>query len=453
MMCSIKGLIGDILLILMKKQMIKMALLAHLWLGTSVGVSGVKSVSDEIAFDVLSDGVNEAVLSSQQWSISMNAQVHGDLSVGTNVSPSILNVHGRIKRGMQTISSNTTLSGNGYILANTSAGNIAVDLPYAGNVSGEFYTIKKISPQYELLITGGGNEMDDYASITLNPSANLLDPITFFSNGEQWYLDQIPSEGIEFTQNLYLPSDDSPSLWLDASVLSSVSLNSGNVSQWSDLSTHGTHALQSSSNMQPIWSGNGLVFQGQQSLKINDVDQFNSWDHDRTMVVVMSYQGSASNTILHWGVSGSTFRDEQWIGEGNKLTLVENHDTGTPNEASTTCPDDVSQGLMAVYKYQNSDTRKRWVRFNGALAAESSSDRSSSIAPDGELYIGYDRDGIDYNQAGSFASGVTLHEIIVVPAALDEATLLKLEGYVMHKWNLNARLPAGHPYRYALPTK
>lgn len=48
------------------------------------------------------------------------------------------------------------------------------------------------------------------------------------------------------------------SLWLDASQSSSVTLNSGNVSQWSDLSGNGRHATQGTAINQPAYNTNPL---------------------------------------------------------------------------------------------------------------------------------------------------------------------------------------------------
>lgn len=54
-------------------------------------------------------------------------------------------------------------------------------------------------------------------------------------------------------------------------------------------------------------------------------------------------------------------------------------------------------------------------------------------------------------------SGVGSHfgdyaELVLFDAAIGEANMQKVEGYLAHKWGLEANLPAGHPYENAAPT-
>jgi hypothetical protein len=373
--------------------------------------------------------------------------------IGSLAQPAIVEVHGRRRLGLVTVSSNVTLGSHQYVLADSSSGNLSLALPYAGNVSGEFFTVKKISSLYDVSISGGGNTIDGYSSVSINRSANLLDPVTFFSNGHHWFMGSKPSSGMTLTQNLYLPSDDSPSIWLDGSDSSWVTLNSGNVSTWSDKSGSGHHATQSTGASQPLWSGNGLTFSGAQSMRVLNINTFASWDSDRTMIALVSYGSSAANTILHWGVSNSGFRDEQVLVSSTKLKLDESHNSGTPSNYETTSSADVGSGMSFVYRFKNSTSRERTVRFNGGVNQSTSSDRTSGSAPEDVLYLGYDRDGAGYNSAGSFAHDVTLHELIVFPSSLSDSKLQKIEGYLMHKWSMTGNLPADHPYKISQPTK
>jgi hypothetical protein len=150
-----------------------------------------------------------------------------------------------------------------------------------------------------------------------------LDPITFFSNGERWFIDHKPASGLTLTQNLYVPSDDSPSLWFDGSDATQVTLNSGNVSQWSDKSGSGFHATQSTASQQPVWSGNGLSFAAIQNMKTSVIINFDNWTSDRTTVALVSYGSSVANTILHRGALGSAYRDEQMLVSSGKLLIHE----------------------------------------------------------------------------------------------------------------------------------
>jgi HD-like signal output (HDOD) protein len=43
-------------------------------------------------------------------------------------------------------------------------------------------------------------------------------------------------------------------------------------------------------------------------------------------------------------------------------------------------------------------------------------------------------------------------EILALEEELSLADIEKIEGYLMHKWGLEANLPSGHPYKSAAPT-
>eukprot|EP00962_Isochrysis_galbana_P059108 scaffold32529_cov129-Isochrysis_galbana.AAC.1 len=42
-------------------------------------------------------------------------------------------------------------------------------------------------------------------------------------------------------------------------------------------------------------------------------------------------------------------------------------------------------------------------------------------------------------------------EIVIVPSALNTSDRQKMEGYLAHKWGLEANLPADHPHKSAAP--
>jgi len=52
---------------------------------------------------------------------------------------------------------------------------------------------------------------------------------------------------------------------------------------------------------------------------------------------------------------------------------------------------------------------------------------------------------------GDNCSGISLGELVIAPL-LSDADRQKLEGYLAHKWGLQANLPADHPYKAAAPS-
>lgn len=128
-----------------------------------IHANSIKSTSGNIIIDVNNDGTSEVIFNSDGFAIgsglSPSANLHvqgsgavtGNLVVGASAGNSIFEIAGTMGYETQTISSNTTLGDNSVILVDTSSDNIAVTLPYAGNVTGIHYTIKKYRPRMKLI--------------------------------------------------------------------------------------------------------------------------------------------------------------------------------------------------------------------------------------------------------------------------------------------------------------
>jgi hypothetical protein len=159
----------------------------------------VSSTSNVIYFDSNNDSVAEMTLNNDGLGIggspSTNLHVTGNaivtsfLSVGgTNIYSANLNVHGSIGLSSSTITANATLSLHSTYFADSSAGNVALVLPYAGNVSGRKIRIKKTSPLNNVWINGGGNHIDSKSELTMgNTLSGTLPYLEVISNGQQWY--------------------------------------------------------------------------------------------------------------------------------------------------------------------------------------------------------------------------------------------------------------------------
>jgi len=117
------------------------------------------------------------------------------------------------------ISSNAMLGDDTMVLANSVSDNITLELPYAGNVSGRIYRIKRLSLYNQVWISGGGNVIDDTSPIELL-NVNGLATIELMSNGTQWYkLAEESSSSTVATENLmgwWKMDESSGSLLLDS---------------------------------------------------------------------------------------------------------------------------------------------------------------------------------------------------------------------------------------------
>jgi hypothetical protein len=156
----------------------------------------VQSTTGQINFDIQDDGLPEATLNAQGFGIgvatpSANLEVAGNaivterLSVGgESVSQSNLHIQGAFGFGAVTNSGNYLDKPNqSIVFADTASTNVLVQMPYAGNVIGRHYFVKKTSIENKLWIQGGGNLIDDYQTLEFGPELTCAQ---VSSDGVQW---------------------------------------------------------------------------------------------------------------------------------------------------------------------------------------------------------------------------------------------------------------------------
>lgn len=154
----------------------------------------VKGLDGNIKFDVDSNGSSEMHLNSTGLGIGTTAQsnlqvqgnalISNSLNIGTSSGSANLNLSGSLGYGVANLSSDDSLGTSSMVLADTSSDNLTLSLPYAGNVRGQMYHIKKIASDQSLWVDGGGNLIDGDSGLELSELGSL----NVVSNGEQWYI-------------------------------------------------------------------------------------------------------------------------------------------------------------------------------------------------------------------------------------------------------------------------
>lgn len=158
----------------------------------------VKSSTGTLSFDVNGDGQKQMVLNanglgigtsspSSNLQVSGNTLLTGTLSVGSSTaSDANLHVSGTLAFSNDSISDDSTLSQHSMVSVDTSTKNVAATLPYAGNVIGRKITVIKTHASNNLLITGGGNLMDDLSQLIL--TTGNTGAVSFVSSESQWHI-------------------------------------------------------------------------------------------------------------------------------------------------------------------------------------------------------------------------------------------------------------------------
>lgn len=219
----------------------------------------IKSTNGTINFDSNSDASAELVLNSTGLGVGIiptanlhvmgNTIVSESLSIG-EVGVSTLNINGTIGFGIETLSSNITLGDDSFISINSSNDNVLVTLPYAGNVSGRFYTITKTVQSNSVWISGGANLIDTRFIVEL--SDGLYGSVEMISDGRQWYT--LGSKSLQSTV-----AGTNLTGWWSFDDTSGNTLNDLSVSELSGTLYEG---LEFSSNSVVGVDGTGLSFDG-----------------------------------------------------------------------------------------------------------------------------------------------------------------------------------------------
>jgi len=226
--------------------------------------------------------------------------------------------------------------------------------------------------------------------------------------------------------------------WYDADDATTITESSGAVSQWDDKSGNGYHLTQGTGAAQPTT--------GTRTLNSKNVMDFDG--SDDLMAVAFGTALTQGNSFF--GVFSiddylPTGVQYYWDGDDstNRNAMFFNYGAGTFDifgGSSVIGYGAVNQNdniFSAVFNGASS-----FLSENGELSPTTSNPGAASI--DG-LTLASRYNGQDY------LDGI-IAEFIVVDEAVSESDRQKVEGYLAHKWGLEANLPAAHPYKSSAPT-
>ena len=215
------------------------------------------------------------------------------------------------------------------------------------------------------------------------------------------------------------PAELTTQLWLDASDSSTIEENGGKVSRWDDKSGNNNHATQSNSGNQPTKGIDKISFIGGNDNMVTN-SPINNTDID---IYYVRKQPSASSIDF----SGGGYAICSKNGDGSGI----NSSFGTPSyyvNGTSETPANRDQ----MHDIIDDNTMKILSVVGGNLSSWSS--------------FGLSTYGGEWRFDGDF------YEIILVDGSnVDIETRQKIEGYLAHKWGLEASLPVDHPYKNAAP--
>jgi hypothetical protein len=278
---------------------------------------------------------------------------------------------------------------------------------------------------------------------------------------------------------VWSPAEISTALWLDAADASTVTTDSGAVSQWNDKSGNALTFTQTGSNRPAIGSNtlggkNVLTFTAANSQCLVGADSLNSvWTGSgwhlfaiaraTTMTIINSIltkigdsTQSENQRQLSWAM-----RDLGGIKASQLFTSYSLIGTSFTVARSEAILDNTYYLLNVSYDNTagtvgataNTTARVQHI-VNGAQQSEVVTASGGNL---GAIQNGTARLAIGAS-AGSTGTvyaipfGGDIAEIIALPSVATADTRQRIEGYLAHKWGLEANLPNDHPYKTVGPT-
>lgn len=257
------------------------------------------------------------------------------------------------------------------------------------------------------------------------------------------------------------PSSLSPYAWYDADNSASLTLVSGEISQWNDISGNSRHLLTGSSTTRPTLITDGQAnrdvarFDGTKWVQSNAASSVWTFLHDGTLQSVfiaakgktqyghfLSTKGSAGSSVgALLGYSFANTSLEHHIHRG-----VGGGDVVTNLAAAASMPVDTFAigGINADPSNATAAARSA-IRMTGGAA---SSNNTTTATP----ATGSPVTTLQVGSRGSAPSLIgDIGEIVIISGAVSVDNRQRMEGYLAHKWGVESLLPSDHPYKDAPP--
>jgi len=235
----------------------------------------------------------------------------------------------------------------------------------------------------------------------------------------------------------WTPAQITTALWLDAADASTITLNSTTVSQWNDKSGNSRNFSQATAGNQPVYSTNALNGKNVVNFVSSDAltraaIPFNDLGNNSLYVVGNRTGSNSFNvTVIISRAAGRT--RNMLFGDGNYWGVyTASSPVGFVGATYKICEIIADQATNAFLYYQD-----------GTSQGSAGNVNSGTVFGDNNCYLGND-------QYGSSLIG-NIAEVIFCDEKNTDSDRQKIEGYLAHKWGLQASLPNNHPYKSSAP--
>lgn len=256
------------------------------------------------------------------------------------------------------------------------------------------------------------------------------------------YKDSAPMGFSPEVINYWTPNQITTALWIDSSDDSTITSSGGKVSQMNDKSGNDLHLTQSTEAEKPTT--------GVETIGGKNALGFDATDDNLERTVATSALTTGDNFSAFFVLKGDTTGGNQYelidhIGGGRGFSVYRQStgQTMALRITSDTASNVLASGVMLdgsphiIQVYAN-DLKLRGFRKDGVLNGSGSWTGNTFATTSAINNIGKCTDQIS--------------EMIIINDDVSTETREKIEGYLAHKWGLEANLDVSHPYKSEPPT-
>jgi hypothetical protein len=261
-----------------------------------------------------------------------------------------------------------------------------------------------------------------------------------------------------YSSAAWSPSTDiTAAIWFDASDTGSYTLSGSNVTAVTDKAGNATVTVNGTPNVtQYLDSKNVFQFQSSEDFTTDEVAQASSGNH--WAIGVMQWNGRNDTQDSFWSVETTSSPKRDYAisaGASNFDGELDLDALSNPNRISSTIGNlqNFDSGIaqntwIIIGAIFNKTGNQIAVRVDGDNAFTPVNDYDNSLQTNMDLRIFRNR--ANERMQGLMAEFFTVANVPGT-GGTDITSFQKAEGYLAHKWGLEANLPSGHPYKSSAP--
>jgi len=241
-------------------------------------------------------------------------------------------------------------------------------------------------------------------------------------------------------------------LWLDAGDSSSVTLNSGNVSEWRDKSGNGKHYAQSTAASQPAYVASGQ--NARSVIRTDGTKHLRRESGGSPLVESLNYFGETTQSVfIAWKATSRSFANYLFWANNNNGTVrlqitgpasgsgslaqyfIDSGNSTAGRLSTTTSALTFTNSHLIAFRRDGS-SYAAWANGTSVGTATNASAPAFSTSGTASIFTALNNAGGLLDGAGAITPGGDLYEIACYSRSLTDSERQAIERYIGAKWGI-----------------